>query len=109
MLLHIFRRPALEMRHLAAEGFEMPVHPPGGRRDPTETTFDEDDLQFREAFGNAFEHEAGELRRHGVRVRLVLLDIIGRPAAPGRRMPTIAADMDAEARKSRRVGKGCRS
>src|SRR5207253_7061471 len=32
MLLHIFRRPALEMRHLAAEGFEMPVHPPGSRR-----------------------------------------------------------------------------
>src|SRR4029079_9523650 len=33
MLLHIFRRPALEVRHFAAESLEMPVHPPGGRRD----------------------------------------------------------------------------
>src|SRR3954454_9555300 len=30
MLLHIFGRPALEMRHLAAETFKVPVHPPGG-------------------------------------------------------------------------------
>ena len=74
----------------------MPVHPPGGRRDPAKAAFDEDDLQVREAFGNAFEHEAGKLRRHGVRVRLVLLDIIRRPAAAGRRMPAIAADMNAE-------------
>src|SRR6478609_6236733 len=96
MLLHIFRRTTLEMRHLAAEGLEMPVHAPGRRRDPAEPALDEDDLQVREAFGNAFEHEAGKLRRHGVRVRLVLLDIIRRPAAAGRRMAAIAADVDAE-------------
>jgi hypothetical protein len=72
------------MRHLAAETFEMPVHPPRRRWNPAEAAFDEDDLEFREAFGNAFEHEAGELRRHGVRVALMLLDIIGRPAAAGR-------------------------
>src|SRR6476469_2123606 len=84
------------MRHLAAEAFEMPVHPPRRRWNPAEAAFDEDDLEFREAFGNAFEHEAGELRRHGVRVALVFLDIIGRPAATGRRVPAIAADVDAE-------------
>src|SRR3954468_15886255 len=48
MLLHIFGRPALQMRHLAAERLEVPVHPPGGRRNPAETAFDEDDLQLRE-------------------------------------------------------------
>ena len=53
-------------------------------------------LRFGEALGNAFEHEAGELRRHGVRVALVLLDIKGRPAAAGRRVPAIAADVNAE-------------
>src|SRR6476661_2553337 len=80
----------------AAEAFEMPVHPPRRRWNPAEAAFDEDDLEFREAFGNAFEHEAGELRRHGVRVALMLLDIIGRPAAAGRRVPDIAADVNAE-------------
>src|SRR6478752_9704622 len=84
------------MRHLAAEGLEMPVHPPGRRRDPAKTAFDEDDLEVRESFGNTFEHEAGELRRHGVRVALVFLDIIRRPAAAGRRVPAIAPDVDAE-------------
>src|SRR5882724_10596504 len=34
MLLHIFRRFPLEMRHLATERFEVPVHPPGSRRNP---------------------------------------------------------------------------
>src|SRR5689334_8747044 len=96
MLLHIFRRLALEMRHLAAEGLEMPIHPPRRRRDPAETAFDEHDLQVREALRDAFEHQARKLGRHGVRVRLVLLDIIGRPAASGRRMPAIAADVYAE-------------
>src|SRR5215218_5333643 len=42
MLLHIFRRLSLEMRHLAAEGVELPVHPPGRGRDPAEPAFDED-------------------------------------------------------------------
>src|SRR6478609_11556523 len=84
------------MRHLAAEGVKMPVHPPRRRRDPAKTAFDEDDLEVRESFGNTFEHEAGELRRHGVRVTLVFLDIIRRPAATGRRVPAIAADVDAE-------------
>src|SRR4029077_7840361 len=96
MLLHIFRRPPLERAHLAATGPEMIVHPPGGRRDPAEAALDEDDLQLWEALRDAFEHEARELRRHRMRVALVLLDIIRRPAAASRRMPAIAADMDAE-------------
>src|SRR6476661_7232434 len=48
MLLHIFRRATLEMRHLTAETFKMPVHPPGGRRDPAKAALDEDNLQVRE-------------------------------------------------------------
>src|SRR3954453_4030490 len=59
MLLHIFRRLSLEMRHLTAERFEVPVHPPGRRRNPAEAAFDEDDLQLREALRDAFENEAG--------------------------------------------------
>src|SRR5438270_11245763 len=84
------------MRHLAAEGFEMAIHAPGRRRDPAKTTLDEHDLELRETLRNAFEHEARKLRRHRMRVALVLLGVIGRPAAAGRRMPAIAADMDAE-------------
>src|SRR5882757_489704 len=96
MLLHIFRRLALQMRHLAAERLEMPVHPPHRGRDPAEAAFDKHDLQFWETLGNTFEHQAGEHRRHGMRVGLMLLGIIRRPAAAGRRMPAIAADVDAE-------------
>ena len=96
MLLHIFRRTALEMRHLAAERLEVPVHAPGSRRDPAEAALDEHDLQFRKAFRNAFEHEARELRRHGVGVALVFLGIIRRPAATGRCVTAIAADVNAE-------------
>src|SRR6185312_6928793 len=81
---------------LAAEALEMLVHPPHRRRNPAETALDVDDLQFREALGDALDHEAREVRGHGVGVRLVLLAVIGRPAAAGRRMPAIAADMDAE-------------
>src|SRR6185312_881254 len=66
------------------------------RSDPAKTALDEHDLQFWEALGHALDDEAGELRRHGVRVRLMLLDIIGGPAAAGRRVAAIAADMDAE-------------
>ena len=96
MLLHIFRRPALEMRDLGAEFLKMLVHPPHRRRYPAKAAFDEHDFQFRETFGNAFEHEAGEHRRHGMRIALVLLGVIGRPAAAGRRVAAIAADMDAD-------------
>src|SRR4029453_11059600 len=96
MLLHIFRRFSLEMRHFTAERLKMPVHPPGRRRNPAKAAFDEDDFQLRETLRDAFENEAGELRRHGVRVALVLLDIIRRPAAAGRGMSAVAADMDAE-------------
>src|SRR3954468_14142957 len=91
------------MRHLAAEALEMLVHPPHRGRDPTEAALDEDELQFWKALRHALDHEAGKLRRNRVRVGLVLLDIIGRPAATGRRMPAIAADMDAE-RQAQRLG-----
>src|SRR6185369_13486201 len=81
MLLHIFGRTPLQMRHLAAEALEMPVHPPRRRGNPAEPALDEHDLQAREALRDAFEHEARELRRHRMRVTLVLLDIKRRPAA----------------------------
>src|ERR1700760_2167835 len=96
MLLHIFRWPPLQMRDLAAETFEMLVHPPGRRRNPAEPAFDEHDLEPRKPFRNAFKDEARELRRHRMRVALVFLDIEGRPAAAGRRMPAIAANVNAE-------------
>src|SRR6185437_8077389 len=95
MLADIFAWLALQMRHLAAEALEMLVHPPHRRRNPAEAALDVDDLQFREALGDALDHQACEVRGHGVRVRLVLLAVIGRPAAAGRRVPAIAADMDA--------------
>src|SRR3954466_3112898 len=91
------------MRHLAAEALEMLVHPPHRGRDPTEAALDEDELQFWKPLRHALDHETGKLRRNGMRVGLVLLDIIGRPAATGRRMPAIAADMDAE-RQVQRLG-----
>src|SRR6201995_4458170 len=40
MLLDVFRRLALEMRHLAAEAFKVLIHPPRGRRGPAEAAFD---------------------------------------------------------------------
>src|SRR3954451_5933735 len=84
------------MRHLAAEALEMLVHPPHRGWDPAEAALDEDELQFWKALRHALDHEAGKLRRNRVRVGLVLLDVIGWPAATGRRVPAIAADMDAE-------------
>src|SRR3954453_2945577 len=89
------------MRHLAAEALEMLVHPPHPGRDPTEAALDEDELQFWKALRHALDHEAGKLRRNRVRVGLVLLDIIGRPAPPGGPSPAIAADMDAERQAQR--------
>ena len=96
VFLHIFRRFSLEMRDLVAEFFKMLVHPPSRRRDPAKAAFDEDDFQFRKTLRDAFQHQACQLRRHGMRVGLMLLDIIRRPAAAGRRVTAIAADMNAE-------------
>src|ERR1700682_5784005 len=96
MLLHIFRRTPLQVRDLVAESVKMLVHPPGGRGNPTQPALDEHDLQARKALGHAFDDEAGKLRRHRMRVRLMLLDIIGRPRAAGGRVAAVAADMDAE-------------
>src|SRR6266478_6536391 len=95
-LAHIFRRTPLEVRDLLAEALEMLVHSPHGRGDPAEAAFDEYDLQAREALGHAFDHQACELGRHRMRIRLMLLGVVGRPAAAGRRVAAIAADMDAE-------------
>src|SRR6266702_7908617 len=86
MLADIFGRFSLEMRNLAVEALEMLVHPPHRRRDPAETALDEDDLQFGKALEHALDDQAGKLRRDGVSVRMVLLDIIGRPTAAGRRV-----------------------
>src|SRR6266702_49002 len=96
VLADIFRRFSLEMWHLAAEAREVLVHPPHRRRDPAETALDEDDLQFWKALEHALNDQACKLRRNGVGVGLMLLDIIGRPAAAGRRVTSIAADMDPE-------------
>src|SRR6201991_2888611 len=96
MLLHIFRRAPLEMRDLIAKTLEMLIHPPHRRRDPAEAAFDEDDLEPRKALRHAFDHEAGEHGRHGMRIALVFFGVIGRPAAAGRRVAAIAADVNAE-------------
>src|SRR6516225_8224767 len=81
VLADIFRRAPLQMRHFITKAFEMLVHPPTGRGNPAEAAFDEDELQLWEALGDAFDHEAGELRRHRVGVGMVLLDVKGGPAA----------------------------
>src|SRR5712675_1830129 len=96
MLLHIFRRTPLEMRDLVAESFKMLVHPPGGGGNPAQAAFDEHDSEARKALQHAFDHQAGKLCRHRMRIRLMLLDLIVRPAAAGRRVAAIAADMNAE-------------
>src|SRR5215212_1683391 len=71
MLPDIFGRTPLEMRDLAAEALEMLVHSPHRRRYPSETAFDEHDLQPREALRHAFDDEACERRCHRMRIRLV--------------------------------------
>src|SRR6266478_5396832 len=96
VLPHIFRRTPLEVRDFVAEALEMLVHSPRGRRDPAAAAFDEHDLEARETLGHAFDHQACELGCYRVRIRLVLLGVVGRPAAAGRRMTAIAADMDAK-------------
>src|SRR5947209_3879663 len=103
VLSNIFGRTPLEMRHLAAEALEMLVHPPHRRGDPTETALDEHDLQPREALRYAFDHEARERRRHRMRIRLMLLGVVRRPAAAGWCVTAITADMNAE-RQSELLG-----
>src|SRR6266403_4804890 len=56
----IFRRPALEMRYLAAQPFKALVEPPTQRRRPAEAGLDHHHLEFWIALEHAFEHEAGE-------------------------------------------------
>ena len=84
------------MRHLAAEAFEMLVHSPHRRRDPPESALDEHDLQPREALRHAFDNQTRQRRRHRMRIRLVLLGVVGRPAAAGRRVTAITADVNAD-------------
>src|SRR5882724_7085077 len=96
MLPHIFGRTPLEVRDFVAEALEMLVHSPCRRGNPAEAAFDEDDFQAREVLGHAFDHQACELGCHRMRIRLVLLGVVGRPAAAGGRVAAIAADMDAE-------------
>src|SRR6185437_9929406 len=74
----------------------MLVHPPHGRGDPAKAALDEHNLELWKALRNAFDDKARQLRRHRMGVALVLLAIIGRPAAAGRRVSAIAADVDAE-------------
>src|SRR3984957_12247176 len=83
----------------------MLVHPPHGRGDPAETAFDEHDLELWETLGNALDHQARQLRRDRMGVALVLLAIIRRPAAAGRRMSAIAADVNPE-RQAELLGAG---
>src|SRR6478736_6669816 len=84
------------MRNLGAEAFEMPVHSPHRRRYPAEAAFDEHDLETRETLWHAFENQARQRCRHRMRIRLVLFGIVGRPAAAGRRVAAMAADVNTE-------------
>src|SRR5260370_27401350 len=84
------------MRPGVGEPRKMVLYAPQRRGDPAEPAFDERDFQARETLEHAFDHEARELGRHRMRVRLVLLGVIRRPAAAGRRMTAITADMNAE-------------
>src|SRR5258708_190195 len=96
VLAHIFRRTPLEMRNFATKTIKMLAHPPHRRGDPAEPAFDEHDFEPREMLEHALDHEARELGRHRMRIRLVLLGVIRRPAAAGWRMTAITADMNAE-------------
>src|SRR3954453_15792923 len=82
------------MRNLVAKAFEVPIHSPGGGRDPTKPSFDEYETEPREPLGDALNHQADELRRHGVSVGVVFFVVVGRPSAAGRGVAAVAADVD---------------
>src|SRR6185369_2002210 len=92
----IFRRLALEIRHLAVQPFEILVQPPAERRRPAEAGLDHDHLQLWITLEYAFEHQA---RQHGLlalRVADHLLDIEARPPRRGERIAAEAEGVDAD-------------
>src|SRR6266849_442344 len=77
VLAHIFGRTPLEVRDFVTEALEMLVHSPHGRGNPAEAAFDEHELEARETLGNALDHQACELGSHRMRIRLMLLGVVG--------------------------------
>src|SRR5580698_1062883 len=63
------------------------------RRSPRPAAFDENYLQLREAFENAFHYETGDERLHALPMSVVLFDEERRPAAAGRRIAVDARAM----------------
>ena len=92
----IFRRPALEMRHLAVQPLETLVEPPAQRRRPAEAGLDHHHLQFRIALEHAFEHEARQRGLLALRMADHLLDVKARPARRGDRIAAEAEGVDAD-------------
>src|SRR5690349_18609018 len=84
------------MRYLAPHPLPVSVKAPAEAWDPGEAALDHDDLERREALEDAFQHHAGDLALHGVDQAVMVLDIEGRPAAGGWRMPGLATDMHAD-------------
>ena len=92
----VFRRLALEMRHLAAQPLETLVEPPGQRRRPAEAGLDHHHLQFRKALEHAFQHEARERGLLALRMADHLLDVEARPARRGDRIAAEAEGVHAD-------------
>ena len=92
----VFRRLALEMRHLAVQPLEILVEPPAERRRPAEAGLDHDHLQLRITLEHAFEHQAREHGLLALRMADHLLDVEARPARRGERIAAEAEGVDAD-------------
>src|SRR6185437_9019450 len=93
MLADVFGRRPFQMRNLAAHLLPMLIEPPAQWRNPSETTFDQHELQPFEALEHAFQDHAGEDAHDDIGEGLVLLEIEGGPTRR-RRCETAAETRD---------------
>src|SRR5215467_7965944 len=96
VLADVLGRPLLEVGHFATQAFEELVQAPRERRQPTETTLDQDHLETWEAFEHSFDDQAGDRRLARGGVACALLDVIGRPARSRVRMAARAEYVEAD-------------
>ena len=96
MVADVFRRLALEMRHLAVQPLESLVEPPAERGRPAEAGLDHDHLQPGITLEHAFEHQACERCLLALRMADHFLDVEARPAGRGERIAAEAEGMDAD-------------
>ena len=94
----VLQQQQLQVRNLLAEALPLRVQAPAERRHPGEAALDQHDAQVGEALEHTLHHQARYQGLHGLHVGVVLLHVVGGPAAAGGGMPALAADVDGDGR-----------